>query len=558
MGAFSADVNYTFSADVSYIIIKPMTDTEDNDLELRFKSEFGNRWHIIDTDHVEDFAFGGDLYVNGEVRESDKMHALYVGTTLEGEFINQTDPVKVPGIYTETIYNIGGNYLPVPIIRAYIVTIPRYTVNWLNDDGEVLTSTQVTYGEVPEIPFDTVDKDDDSRYSYEFIGWTPEIVAAYSDAEYTAVFKPHLIPLDITITNNTIYADGKRYRLYSLVLTTDGDYYYVNDAYKMAMNQKIYLNESALKGTDLKPAYYYFGADGKMVNANGPMSDGYFYLNNERQNAYQLILFEGNYYFIGDSHKIIKNGHLYLGAAYLAGTDFVPGYYDFDADGKMIIKNGLQPDGTYYVNGKRSDLLYRFIEIDGDYYFIYDGYKIAKNTRLYISGAFLNGTDFEAGYFNFDADGKLYIPETPAEGTGDDGYFYLGGVKQIRYQLIKYGDDYYFINDNDKYAKNTRLYLSAAYVAGSDLSAGYYRFDAQGRIIIEPTPDGANEDGFFYLNGIKQTRYKLIELDGKYYFINDGDKYAKNTRLYLSEGFVKGSDLAAGYYRFGADGAIVF
>ncbi len=62
---------------------------------------------------------------------------------------------------------------------------------------------------------------------------------------------------------------------------------------------------------------------------------------------------------------------------------------------------------------------------------------------------------------------------------------------------------------------------------------------------------------YFYINGIAQKRYQLIESDGNYYFINDGDKVAKNIVLYLGANFVEGTDIQPGLYHFDADGRMI-
>ena len=90
-----------------------------------------------------------------------------------------------------------------------------------------------------------------------------------------------------------------------------------------------------------------------------------------------------------------------------------PGYYDFDADGKMIILDG--PVGDYfYVNGIRQKA-YQLVEYKGDYYFINDSHKLAKNVTLYLSKRFVEGKTFadgssiSVGYYTFDADGKMVL-----------------------------------------------------------------------------------------------------------------------------------------------------
>ena len=71
--------------------------------------------------------------------------------------------------------------------------------------------------------------------------------------------------------------------------------------------------------------------------------DGYFYINDVKQLAYQIVEYQGNYYYISDGHKVVKNATVYIGAAYLKGITYPDGgelpagSYRFDAEGKMII-----------------------------------------------------------------------------------------------------------------------------------------------------------------------------------------------------------------------------
>ena len=64
----------------------------------------------------------------------------------------------------------------------------------------------------------------------------------------------------------------------------------------------------------------------------------HFYKDGILQKAYQLVEFEGNYYFINDSHKLAKSKTIYLSARFVEGTPLEVGYYTFDADGKLIIQ----------------------------------------------------------------------------------------------------------------------------------------------------------------------------------------------------------------------------
>ena len=75
-----------------------------------------------------------------------------------------------------------------------------------------------------------------------------------------------------------------------------------------------------------------------MIIKNGANSDGYFYIDGVKQKAYQLVEYNGDYYFISDYNKYVVNKTMFVEARFLTGTAFQPGYYEFGEDGKMIVK----------------------------------------------------------------------------------------------------------------------------------------------------------------------------------------------------------------------------
>ena len=163
MFAVSTDTNYTTSSDLSYIIIKPKTTTEDETYELRFREEMqgDSELQFLSYEEAQEFDFAGDYFVNGEVTESDKLHTLYIGVTFGGDFIAQSEPVTVPGVYTETVFIFGGNYFAEPIFRPYTInrletpikmddlTVPydgeAHTIEAYFEDGAELTGNVSTY-----------------------------------------------------------------------------------------------------------------------------------------------------------------------------------------------------------------------------------------------------------------------------------------------------------------------------------------------------------------------------------------------------------------------------
>ena len=219
------------------------------------------------------------------------------------------------------------------------------------------------------------------------------------------------------IKDDYFYKDDVKQKAYQLV-EFEGDFYFINDYHKIAKNKRIYLSETFVEGftyedgTPLVVGYYEFDESGKMIIKNGVVGD-YFYKNGVRLNAYQLVEYEGDFYFINDSHKVAKNKRIYLsqrfvdGFTYEDGTPLKVGYYEFDENGKMVILNG--PVGDYFYKNNVRLNAYQLVEYEGNYYFINDSHKLAKNKRLYMSQIFVEGTDLKVGYYDFDADGKLII-----------------------------------------------------------------------------------------------------------------------------------------------------
>ena len=315
---------------------------------------------------------------------------------------------------------------------------------------------------------------------------------------------------------------------------------------------------------------YKFDAEGKMIVKNGPNEDGYIYKNDTVVPAYQLIEYNGAYYFIGTYHKYAVNKTQYLSRARLDSvglTELAAGDYYFDAEGKLVIpepKNGPQDDGFFYINDVKQTA-YQLIEYNGAYYYIAEYNKYVVDKTVTLTQARLNaaGLDRVAGKYYFDAEGKLVLPE-PKNGPQADGFFYINDVKQTAYQLIEYNGDYYYVAEYNKYVVGKTVTLTRARLDEAGLTnvpAGEYEFDAEGKmiIVISEPKNGPQADGFFYIDDVKQTGYQLIEYNGDYYFIADFNQYVVNKTVTLTRARLAsvGLDLPTGQYAFGADGKLI-
>ena len=330
--------------------------------------------------------------------------------------------------------------------------------------------------------------------------------------------------------------------------------------------------------------YYDCGTNGVATILNGPVGD-HFYKDGVLQKKYRLVEYEGDFYFIDEGDKLIRSKRIYLSAVFVAGFTFedgtaIPvGYYEFDAEGRMIVKNG--PDGDYfYKNGIRQKK-YQLVEYKGEFYFIDEGDKLLKNIRIYLSNAFVkgktfaDGTPIPAGYYTFDAEGRMIQPESvqphvhtevtdPAKAptctetglTEGKHCSVCGEVLAAQTAVAAKGHTpgvWITVEAPAVGAEGKRQQLCED--CGQTLSTE----------TIPALPAGKNGPvgDYFYKNDVRLKKYQLVEFEGNFYFIDEGDKLLKNIRVYLSSAFVSGKTfpngkaIQPGYYEFDAEGKMV-
>ena len=93
----------------------------------------------------------------------------------------------------------------------YEATLNQYEIIFLNWDGEVLQSTMVDYGAMPEYFGVTPTKPEDDQYVYTFSSWEPEITIVVAYAEYTAQYDA--TDKVTTVIENTQSDEVKTYKI---------------------------------------------------------------------------------------------------------------------------------------------------------------------------------------------------------------------------------------------------------------------------------------------------------------------------------------------------------
>ena len=183
------------------------------------------------------------------------------------------------------------------------------------------------------------------------------------------------------------------------------------------------------------------------------------------------------------------------------------GYYTFDEDGKMIVKNGIvNDDGVlyYYVNDVRIQV--GLIKIGEDYYYVRTGGLIATGT-YYCT--FNMTEEIPIGTYEFDSNGRMLnvpqyapelpeLPETPEfpEDTGEivneNGtlYYYVDGVKQLNLGLIEIVDNgqkcYIYVRTAGQLAVGEyKVWLDNGIVP----YASVQMFDKDGHMVLETSEE---------------------------------------------------------------------
>ena len=326
------------------------------------------------------------------------------------------------------------------------------------------------------------------------------------------------------------------------------DYYFFNAAsgmmYKDA-NMWVPANDY-----DIEPGMYYFGADGKMfvpnvetgvrkiVAENGKL---YFTIDGAKM-ANGLYELDGAYYFAWYDGALVTNGSAYVETSLLSGN----GWYGFGADGKLIMTGFVTGGGKtyYYADGVRAKGL---TKIGEDYYFFNAGSGMMyKDANMWVPA---NSYGVEPGMHYFDADGKMFVPDT-VNGkraiVAENGklYFTIDGVKMAN-GLYELDGAYYFAWYDGALVTNGSAYVETSLLSGN----GWYGFGADGKLIMTGFVTGGGKT-YYYADGVRAKG--LTKIGEDYYFFNAGSGMMyKDANMWVP---ANSYGVEPGMHSFGADG----
>ena len=253
----------------------------------------------------------------------------------------------------------------------------------------------------------------------------------------------------------------------------------------------------------------------------------------------------------GDDYRYFKrNGMVTSVETYVAKTNGLlkAAKYTFDAEGRLMKLEGLHEDLNgnlcYYVDYVKNYA--GLVEVDGSYYYIASDLKAVKNCTYYVTKT----NDLKpAGYYTFDADGKMVIKSGLVEENGDL-YYYVDGAKTAA-GLIEWEGNYYYIASNLKAVKGAKHYIFADKANGLK-AAGWYWFNADGTMFLEGIRE-ENGTKYYYKDGVKNYA-GLIEISGEYYYVKSDCSVVCDRSYYVTK---SNGLMPSATYTFDADGKMV-
>ena len=425
----------------------------------------------------------------------------------------------------------------------------------------VVNGTQTTQvyekGKTPTFP-GTPEKPETARYRYVFAGWDQEIVPVTSDATYTAQFT-QVGKNGLCVEGADTYwiANGENVAFPGLIRINVGSeaqphyhYYYFGEDGKAVKNG----NYKVDKNNDLPlPAYQYcFDADGVIIHDDDTSKNGicpgdgskYYYVDGVKVGE-GLICVDGTFYYARTSNgEIVRDRDYWI--AKTNGYPIEARTYHFDADGKMVIDGFVDINGgTYYfVKGECAKGL---TKIGEDYYFFNAASGLMyKDANMWVPA---NDYGVEPGMHYFDADGKMFVPDT-VNGkraiVAENGklYFTIDGVKMVN-GLYELDGAYYFARYDGTLVTNGSAYVETTELSGN----GWYAFGADGKLIKTGFVTG-NGKTYYYADGVRAKG--LTKIGEDYYFFNAGSGMMyKDANMWVP---ANSYGVEPGMHSFGADG----
>ena len=460
--------------------------------------------------------------------------------------------------WSPAVSNVTGDATYTAVFDA---VVNEYTVTWMNGDT-VLATDSVPYGNMPVYSGKTPVKEETSRYTYSFNGWTPEITDVAGNVTYTAVFDENgKNGLCVDGSDTYWIMNGQNVDFPGLIRINVGTddkphyhYYYFAEDGKAVKDGTYKVNKN--NGLPLPEFNYDFDADGVIVHDEDTSKNGicdgdgskFYYVDGIKSGVGLIKVGDSYYYARTSTAEIVRNRTYWISNT--NDLSIEPGMYHFDDDGRMIL-NGFISDnyGTYYfVNGTT---LKGFAKIGGDYYLFnsYSG-KMYKDATMWVGS---NDYGIASSLYYFGADGKMSVPDTENGKKAiveKDGklYFTIDGAYMTS-GLYELDGEYYYVQNNGELAANKTVWVDNKNGLIPE-KGNWYAFDESGKLIKTGFVNGSDGYTYYYNNTVLALGFTKI--GGDYYIFNSySGKMYKNATMWVGS---NDYGIASSLYYFGADG----
>ena len=135
------------------------------------------------------FTREGYTFVGWTAYRSSQAQWRYVGDGVDGWYAEGSQPDgSTKYIYKDETVVAKTTAVDGDVVHLYAQwSQDSYNVSFVDEDGTVLQSGTVGYGQIPTAPANPT-KAADGQYSYTFAGWSPEVTAVTGDTTYTATY----------------------------------------------------------------------------------------------------------------------------------------------------------------------------------------------------------------------------------------------------------------------------------------------------------------------------------------------------------------------------------
>ena len=462
--------------------------------------------------------------------------------------------------WSPAVSNVTGDATYTAVFDA---VVNEYTVTWMNGDT-VLATDSVPYGNMPVYSGKTPVKEETSRYTYSFNGWTPEITDVAGNVTYTAVFDENgKNGLCVDGSDTYWIMNGQNVDFPGLIRINVGTddkphyhYYYFAEDGKAVKDGTYKVNKN--NGLPLPEFNYDFDADGVIVHDEDTSKNGicdgdgskFYYVDGIKSGVGLIKVGDSYYYARTSTAEIVRNRTYWISNT--NDLSIEPGMYHFDDDGRMIL-NGFISDnyGTYYfVNGTT---LKGFAKIGGDYYLFnsYSG-KMYKDATMWVGS---NDYGIASSLYYFGADGKMSVPDTENGKKAiveKDGklYFTIDGAYMTS-GLYELDGEYYYVQNNGELAANKTAWVDNKNGLIPE-KGNWYAFDESGKLIKTCFVNGSDGYTYYYNNTVLALGFTKI--GGDYYIFNSySGKMYKDATMWVGD---NGYGIVGGMYYFDKDGKI--